>query len=539
MPNDDLSKAPVSVSGTTKPEVSDAKSVNYIIAIGIDRYGGLIEEIRDFAGTCQKDCEDIITMLTQHYEGFEVFEDPLYNEDATLDAIEGIIDRFLDDPLKNNANNNLLLYFSGHGANVARKEDVPNGCWVPSQCPALKARLVVSFDNLINQLKGVATKHFILISDSCRSAQILDHQIFDAVNNSSRSGSSRFGIVSSRNDENSRGGLPGQNSVFTGALLKILGDADEPLPINHIEVQLEQYFAEDADQQPVVRRFFVQGEASTGQFIFQQEKDKVKRKKWRKMIPGALRSLNFDLQFDEFYQFREQGPKQFAIFKGTPNCGLGILLLRAKEYLGFPKHYPEKMVVSPFHISGIGSERILSIFSAALGRAFSNIEQLKRVLLEMLREKLSVVIQFEFHAPQAGSRPAFRDADKKQLLDDVADFINSVNLESNGNKLMLLVVDLEDADYYGIFGGVPIRNIPTIYMPAISRISEREAEKWYNNFRNNHSGDLAKFDALFNDHLQAKLNDILTETNGSPGLTIAAICSRLECAEVSQLLLTI
>ncbi|HEX4373824.1 MAG TPA: hypothetical protein VHZ50_11015, partial [Puia sp.] len=85
-----------------RPECTTAsgvEAVNYIIAIGIDKYGEPMKD-HNFDNVCKKDCEDVVKCLLSSYKDFVLYKQ-LIDEQATKAAIEQTINDFIFDEDKN------------------------------------------------------------------------------------------------------------------------------------------------------------------------------------------------------------------------------------------------------------------------------------------------------------------------------------------------------------------------------------------------------------------------------------------------------
>ena len=98
--------------------------------------------------------------------GFEVTT--LLNRDATRDKILGAITHFRKSLAENDS---FLIYYAGHGS-YDRTTD--KGYWLPVDAdsdPLITSR-DISADDLITEVRGLAARHVIIISDSCFSGDL-------------------------------------------------------------------------------------------------------------------------------------------------------------------------------------------------------------------------------------------------------------------------------------------------------------------------------------------------------------------------------
>lgn len=111
---------------------------------------------------------DVIGELLERRYGFRVVK----LKNATRDQILRKLDD-LDEELK--AGDNLLVYYTGHGAESASRE----GFWIPvdGEAPTsqsrTRTRLWVSSSEVREKLSVMAPKHILVVADSCYSARFL------------------------------------------------------------------------------------------------------------------------------------------------------------------------------------------------------------------------------------------------------------------------------------------------------------------------------------------------------------------------------
>ena len=134
---------------------------NYALVIGIDDYPAPLPKLK----TAVNDARSFASLLNTKY-GFQVTT--LLNQQATRDKILDAIAHFrksLDET------DSFLIYYAGHGS-FDRGTD--KGYWLPVDAdpdPLITSR-DISADDLITQVRGLAARHVIVISDSCFSGDL-------------------------------------------------------------------------------------------------------------------------------------------------------------------------------------------------------------------------------------------------------------------------------------------------------------------------------------------------------------------------------
>jgi hypothetical protein len=134
---------------------------DYALVIGIDDYAAPLPKLK----TAVNDAKSFAGLLTSKY-GVQVTT--LLNQDATRDKILGAITHFRKSLAENDS---FLIYYAGHGS-YDRATD--KGYWLPVDAdpdPLITSR-DISADDLITEVRGLAARHVIIISDSCFSGDL-------------------------------------------------------------------------------------------------------------------------------------------------------------------------------------------------------------------------------------------------------------------------------------------------------------------------------------------------------------------------------
>ncbi len=134
---------------------------NYALLIGIDDYAAPLPKLK----TAVNDAQSFAALLSSKY-GFQVTT--LLNQDATRDKILAAITHFRKSLAENDS---FLIYYAGHGS---YDRDTDKGYWLPVDAdpdPLIRSR-DISADDLITEVRGLAARHVIVISDSCFSGDL-------------------------------------------------------------------------------------------------------------------------------------------------------------------------------------------------------------------------------------------------------------------------------------------------------------------------------------------------------------------------------
>lgn len=133
----------------------------YALVIGINDYHAPIPALK----TAVHDAYAVADILSSEY-GFKVTT--LYDHDATRDNILDAIAHFRKSLAENDS---FLIYYAGHGS-YDREAD--KGYWLPIDAdpdPLVTSRNI-SADDLTTQVRSLAARHVIIISDSCFSGDL-------------------------------------------------------------------------------------------------------------------------------------------------------------------------------------------------------------------------------------------------------------------------------------------------------------------------------------------------------------------------------
>jgi hypothetical protein len=134
---------------------------NYALVIGIDDYPAPLAKLR----TAVNDAQGFAALLSGKY-GFQVTT--LINQDATRDKILQAVTHFRKSLEENDS---FLIYYAGHGT-YDRGTD--KGYWLPVDAdpdPLITSH-DISADDLTTEVRGLAARHVIIISDSCFSGDL-------------------------------------------------------------------------------------------------------------------------------------------------------------------------------------------------------------------------------------------------------------------------------------------------------------------------------------------------------------------------------
>jgi len=150
------------VTAVPAPDQADAGPGNsYALVIGINDYAAPLPKLK----TAVNDAQAFANLLSSRY-GFQVTT--LLNQDATRDKIFQAITHFRKALADNDS---FLIYYAGHGSFDRETE---KGYWLPVDADPdpLNTSRDISADDLMTEVRGLAARHVIIISDSCFSGDL-------------------------------------------------------------------------------------------------------------------------------------------------------------------------------------------------------------------------------------------------------------------------------------------------------------------------------------------------------------------------------
>ena len=169
------------------------------------------------------------------------------------------------------AEDNLLIYFSGHGE---FKRQLNKGFWVPVDAQTESVSGFISNSDIRTFLGGIPSKHTLLIADACWAGEIFrgvpDTVPVDAGDNYHREvyrRRSRQAMTSGGSEPVTDGGEDG-HSVFAYYLLKEMREMEEEIfdaaaLFNNFKIAV----ANNSEQTPILQPVIDTGDEG-GQFLF-------------------------------------------------------------------------------------------------------------------------------------------------------------------------------------------------------------------------------------------------------------------------------
>ena len=225
----------------SKQEKFKSNEKYYALVIGNNNYEHL--EKLDAA---ENDAKVIADVLTNKY-GFEV--DLLLNADY-----EKTVDTLFQITNKLKRNDNLLIYYAGHGE-LDKAEN--RGYWLPVDASYEQRSKWISNQRIVDRIKATKAKHVLLIADSCFSGTLMRSGITSEANEAIdekyierlKSKKTRLVITSGGNEPvvDSDGG---NHSLFALKLIDTLKNNNTVINSQMLFENIRRYVVSNADQTP-------------------------------------------------------------------------------------------------------------------------------------------------------------------------------------------------------------------------------------------------------------------------------------------------
>ncbi len=225
---------------------------NYLLVIGINAYEHFAK-LNNAVG----DAKAIKELLVDRYQFQEEDVRELYDEQATraniLERLEGLESQITQ-------NDNLILFFAGHGTMNARKT---KGFWIPVDAEKRQHEYIAN-SRIKDHLDEIDAHHIYLIVDSCFSGSIISRST--AFSERVETLPSRRVLTSGRNEVVSDGKV-GSHSPFANCLITYLKTHSSSLPASELELHVKKHTPRSAAQTPYSAYIHGLGDQG-GEFVF-------------------------------------------------------------------------------------------------------------------------------------------------------------------------------------------------------------------------------------------------------------------------------
>jgi hypothetical protein len=328
MPNEEQHKRGIKLREQEK--ATDAPGKSWFFGIGINEYD-------DFPKlyNAVKDVKDVQTLLSTQYDIDPDATILLINEEATR---ENIIDQLDELSHKVQPSDKLIIYYSGHG-HVDERTDI--SYWIPFDGKKGKSARHIRSSTIRDYVKGIPTRHTLIISDSCFSGALFVRgvQRSTVALEELETRKSRWALCSGRHDEFVYDGEPGTNSPFAASILNILGTNVSPkLNIAKLADRVVELTRSNYQQLPEGNPLFGVGHEG-GQYVFSQPLTEEAAWKATKKSDTKAAVLQFLHQYPDSI-FEAQAREKLALLEEEEAWLTALKEGTIEAYMEYDMAYP-------------------------------------------------------------------------------------------------------------------------------------------------------------------------------------------------------
>lgn len=241
-------------------EYNPVLAKNHLLVVGINNY-----KYWPKLNNAVKDANDIVTVLMNKYN-FEFSNVTLLkDEQATrsniYNGLRGLIEKI-------NPQDNLVIYFSGHGF---FDQLLNEGYWIPVEAQVGSTGEFISNTEILRILGSINSQHTFLVADACFSGALFADSRRGYTDNVEKF-KSRWGLASGRLETVSDGEIGG-NSPFARRVIQFLNEnTKDKFAISELIQYVKTEVAEDTDQTPIGNPLKALGDEG-GELVFYKRKD--------------------------------------------------------------------------------------------------------------------------------------------------------------------------------------------------------------------------------------------------------------------------
>lgn len=264
------------------------KGKNILCVIGIDNYKNVVK-----LNNAVRDSKKISELLWKKYNFKSENTYSIFDEKATRKNIYYHFRKLAEQVTEND---NLLIYFAGHGYFDLT---LNMGYWLPYEAFQNEFSDYIANNEIINFIKVIKSKHTFLIADACFAGSLFVNNR-RLLNQKIESYSSRWAFASGRM-EVVADGHQGDNSPFAKSLIKVLDQNNErEIRVSEIILKVQILVGNNFKQTPQGAPLYGVGDEG-GEMIFHLKEDIFDDKEWEKTV-------NIDT-IEKFKQYLKKHPK--------------------------------------------------------------------------------------------------------------------------------------------------------------------------------------------------------------------------------------
>jgi WD40 repeat protein len=242
-------------ASTNDVEFNPVTAKNYLFIIGIDQY-----KYWKPLSNAVNDSQDLKFLLNNKYTFDDNLTFILNNEEATR---RNIYEKFKEIIGKIRGNDNLMIYFSGHGH---YDPGLKEGYWIPVDAQQNNDSDYIPNSYLLSLIRRMEAKHIFVVADACFSGALFAESNRGYMENVEQL-KSRWALASGRLEYVSDGSA-GQHSPFAKVLIDFLKDTKKPrFPVSELVQFVKVETANISSQTPIGNPLKSIGDEG-GEFIF-------------------------------------------------------------------------------------------------------------------------------------------------------------------------------------------------------------------------------------------------------------------------------
>ena len=267
---------------------------NKLFIIGINEY-----KHHTHLKSSVKDVTDFKNILLEKYHFNEENVYELLNDNATNKKIQDALNGYRRTITNND---NLIIYFSGHGE-YDEKSD--RGFWIPVD-GGVDYPSWIPNETIITLLNKINCKHLFLISDSCFSNSLLiTNGIKSSIDYTKHS--SRWALTSAY--KGAKDSEENSNTLFGEIIIQYLENAEKDVRVSELIEEVKRAFLVNRFQQPQGYPLLVDGNKG-GEFVFEAKQEIDKRNlKGYIDFKKTLQLYKRNSQFIELAKFEDKTKK--------------------------------------------------------------------------------------------------------------------------------------------------------------------------------------------------------------------------------------
>lgn len=273
---------------------------NKLFIIGINDY-----QHQTNLKSCVKDVTDFKNLLLEKFDFTESHLIELLDKNATSKKIQDIFSDLISSLTEND---NLIIYFSGHGS---YNKNTNIGYWVPTE--GFDYTNWLANDLIATYIEKIKAKHVFVISDSCFSNSLLSMKNTKSIKDY-YDYNSRWALCSAFDESFDSDGI--SNTLFADVILQYLENAETDIRVSELIEEVKRNFLENRCQKPQGYPLQIKGHQG-GEFIF-----KIKQRLDSRTLKGyidfekILKLYKRNSDFKELSKYEEKSLKiGFQLFQ--------------------------------------------------------------------------------------------------------------------------------------------------------------------------------------------------------------------------------